>query len=245
VRVTVLALKRVLDRQLDERGAHFLERFLEGLGLEIQAPAHAVAVVVDGRVTAVTLGDGRVLPCDLFVVATGISPNVDVARAAGLEVGRGIVVDDRMQTSDPSIFAAGDAAEHSGLVRGLWPTAVEQAQVAATNATGGDVQYEGSPPATSLKVMGVELTSVGRFEPGAGDTAIVVEEPGDARYRKLVLAADGSIAGAILLGHSLEAAGIIEAIKSRRDVSPVLDELRAGDWSAFVEPAAPALVSQG
>ena len=107
VRVTVLALERVLDRQLDERGAHFLERFLEGLGLEIEAPAHAVALVVDGRVTGVTLGDGRILPCDLFVVATGISPNVDVARAAGLEVGRGILVDDRMQTSDPDDLRRG------------------------------------------------------------------------------------------------------------------------------------------
>jgi NAD(P)H-nitrite reductase large subunit len=241
----VLALRRVLDRQLDERGAHFLERFLEGLGLEIQAPAHAVAVVADGRVTEVLLEDGRTLPCDVFVVATGISPNVDVARAAGLEVGRGIVVDDRMQTSDPRIFAAGDAAEHDGLVRGLWPTAVEQARVAATNATGGDVRYESSPPVTSLKVTGVELTSVGRLEPGPDDTSIVVEEPGDARYRMLLLAADGSIAGAILLGRSLEAAGIIEAIKTRRNVMPVLDELRSGDWSAFREQAAPIPVAQG
>ena len=106
------------------------------------------------------------------------------------------------------------------------------------------MQYEGSPPATSLKVTGVELTSVGRVEPGPGDTAIVLEEPGDARYRTLVLAADGSIAGAILLGHSLEAAGIIDAIKSGRDVMPVLDALRAGDWSAFVELGA-SPVSQG
>ena len=238
VRVTVLARQRVLDRQLDERGAHYLERFLEGLGLEIQAPAEAVAIEVDGRVAGVTLSDGRTLPCDLFVVSTGITPNVDLARAAGLEVGRGIVVDDRMQTSDPSIFAAGDAAEHEGLVLGLWPTAVEQAQVAAKNATGGDARYAASAPATSLKVTGVELTSVGRFEPEHEETTIVHEEPGDTRYRKLVLAADGSISGAILLGHSREAPGIMEAIKTGRDLRPLLEDLRAGDWSSFVESAA-------
>lgn len=239
LRVTVLSRGRLLDRQLDERGAQYLGRFLAGLGLEILSPTEALELELgqDGRVQGVVLNDGRSLPCDLFVVSTGIAPNVELARAAGLEVGRGILVDDGMRTSDPSILAAGDVAEHQGLVLGLWPTAVEQAKVAATNATGGGERYESFVPATALKVTGVDLTSVGRLDAASDEeTVIVLEEPGESRYRKLVVAADGTIAGAILLGYSRESPGIIEAVKSGRDVRPLLDDLRAGDWSAFTEP---------
>jgi nitrite reductase (NADH) large subunit len=143
-----------------------------------------------------------------------------------------------MQTSDPNIFAAGDVAEHDGIVRGLWPTAVEQAKVAATNATGGDLRYAAISPATTLKVTGVDLTCVGRFEPESEEeTVIALEDPFESRYRKLVVAPDGTIAGAILLGYAIESVGIVDAVKNGRDVSSLLDDLAAGDWSAFDESA--------
>ena len=97
-------------------------------------------------------------------LAAGIAPNTELARDAGLRVNRGVLVDERMRTERPAILAAGDVAEHAGRVHGLWPVAVEQAEVAADNAVGGDKAYRGSVPFTMLKVVGVELTSVGRFE---------------------------------------------------------------------------------
>ncbi len=159
---------------------------------------------------------------------------MDLARDAGLEVQRGIVVDDHLRTSDDAIFAAGDIAEHRGRINGLWPTAVEQAEVAADNAVGGDREYVGTSPVTVLKVVGVELTSIGRFEPEDGDEVIALEEAGGQRYRKLVIA-DGKVAGAILLGFSQDVSPIRTAISRGLDVTSRLEELREGRWEVMAE----------
>src|SRR6185436_14961548 len=153
-----------LRRQLDARGAQFLAQYLEALGLTIITRAETASVQGDGRVTQVTLKDGRVLPCEVFLLAVGIQPNVDLARAAGLGVKRGVLVDDAMRTTAPEIFAAGDACEFAQKVPGLWPVAVEQARVAAINAAGGQATYKALIPETALKVVGVDMTSVGRFK---------------------------------------------------------------------------------
>ena len=119
---------------------------------------------------------------------------------------------------------------------GLWPTAVEQAEVAAENALGGDKAYAGSVPVTILKVVGIELTSIGRFEPaGRDEEVIALEDESDQRYRKLVIDADGRIAGAILLGYSREVAPVRTAITRGWDVRGQLDLLRAGRWDALTE----------
>jgi nitrite reductase (NADH) large subunit len=173
------------------------------------------------------------VPADVFLVAAGITPNVRLATDAGLVVDRGVLVDERMRTSDPAILAAGDVAEHGGRVHGLWPVAVEQAEVAADNAVGGDMAYRGSIPFTILKVVGVELTSIGRFEEAAGDEVVAIEEPG-GRYRKLVIQ-DGAVAGAILLGYSTEVAPVRTAIDRGFRVDGVMDALRAGRWGVLAE----------
>ena len=152
---------------------------------------------------------------------------------------RGVVVDDAMRTSDPFVFAAGDVAEHRGLVSGLWPTAVEQGRIAAVNAVGGDERYAATPPATILKVTGVDLTSVGRFEEEDGDEVVALEEPAESRYRKLVVR-DGRAVGGILVGHPLEAPALTAAVQEGRDVGALLPALRAGDWSVLEGEAVPA-----
>ncbi|MGH2601877.1 MAG: FHA domain-containing protein, partial [Dehalococcoidia bacterium] len=185
------------------------------------------------RIQQVLLKDGRTLSCDLFLVAAGITPNVDLAREAGLAVNRGVVVDHELRTSDPAIYAAGDVAECQGTVLGLWPAAAEQAQVAAANALGDRTSYEPAPPATMLKVVGVELTSIGRSDPRSPEEIeVVLEEPVEHRYRKLVIA-DGRIAGAILFGYPLLAPVVTNAMKNNVDVSLCLAALRAGDWDVL------------
>jgi nitrite reductase (NADH) large subunit len=182
------------------------------------------------------LEDDRYLPADIFLVAAGITPNVALARDAGLDVGKGVIVNDRMRTSDPAIYAAGDVAEFDRTVLGLWPTAVEQAEVAAENALGGDRAYAGSLPVTILKVVGIELTSIGRFEPAAHDEEVIALEDGSGqRYRKLIIDADGRIAGAILLGYSAEVAAVRTAVNRGFHVGGVMDALRAGRWNALAE----------
>ena len=234
LRVTVLERgDRLLRRQLDARASALLHAYLEGLGLAILCDAETAAVEGDGRVRMAHLADGRGVEADVFLAAAGITPNAELARAAGLAVNRGVLVDERMRTQDHAILAAGDVAEHAGRVHGLWPVAVAQAEVAADNAVGGRKEYRGSVPFTMLKVVGVELTSVGRFEEQATDEVIVLEEPG-GRYRKLVIE-DGRIVGAILLGHSAEVAAVRTAIDRGFPVGGVMDALRAGRWTALAE----------
>jgi nitrite reductase (NADH) large subunit len=180
----------------------------------------------------VVLRDGRRRRADLVLACIGVTPSTELARDAGLEVRRGVVVDDLLRTSDPRIYAAGDLVEHRSRVAGLWPAAVEQAEVAAVNALGGEVAYEGTLPVTVLKVVGADLTSVGRVDPEPGDRVIAIEDPWERRYRRLVVA-DGRIVGGILFGWPRLSAPITAAIREGTDVSPVLDDFGAGDWSAL------------
>ncbi|HYM57883.1 MAG TPA: FAD-dependent oxidoreductase [Solirubrobacteraceae bacterium] len=226
---------RLLRRQLDARASELLRRYIEGLGMTVVMKADTAAALGDERLSEVLLRDGRGLPADLLLVCAGVTPNVELAAAAGLRVGKGVLVDDRMGTDDPRVFAAGDVAEHGGRVYGLWPTAVEQAEVAAAAALGEEKTYHGTVPVTILKVVGVELTSIGRFEPEPGEEEIVLEDEVGQRYGKLVISRDGRIAGAILLGYSAEASPVVTAVKRGYDVSGVLDRLRAGRWDVIAE----------
>jgi NAD(P)H-nitrite reductase large subunit/ferredoxin len=224
---------RLLRRQLDTRGAELLHRYIEGLGISVWTGAETAAVAYNGRLNEVTLKDSRAAPADILIAAAGIAPNFELAQEAGLECKRGVVVDDHMRTSDEHIFAAGDVAEFDGQVLGLWPAAVEQARVAAEAAVlDGTSPYQGTVPVTVLKVVGVELTSIGQFEPGERDEMLVQEDESSLRYGKLVIS-DGQIIGAILLGYSREVATVTSAVKQGWDVSPVIEQLRAGRWDAL------------
>jgi NADPH-dependent 2,4-dienoyl-CoA reductase/sulfur reductase-like enzyme/ferredoxin len=236
LRVTVLERSDgLLRRQLDPRGSIYLQEYLEGLGLQVLLEAETVAVRGNGRVQSVRLKDDHELPCDLFLLAAGITPNVTLARQAGLAVNRGVVVDDFMRTSDSHIFAAGDVAEHDGQVYGLWPAACDQAQVAANNAVGGDKRFTLTTPVTMLKVVGVDLLSVGRFtRRSPEERAIVQIEESEAghRYRRLLIS-EGRIVGGILLGYPLDAQNVTAAVRQEVDVSGCFEELRAGNWDVL------------
>ncbi len=223
---------RLLRRQLDERAAEILQAHLEGLGIGIVKSAEAAAVESNGRLGAVHLRDGRTLDTEVLLVAAGIQPNAELASKAGLRTNRGVLVDHRMRTEDPNVLAAGDLAEFEGNLPGLWPTAVSQAEVAADNAAGGTKTFVEAPPVTILKVVGIDLTSIGRFEAAPGEETIALEDGGG--YRKLVISG-GRIAGAILLGSSRDVAPVRAAIDRGTDVTGHLAALRAGRWETLAE----------
>jgi NAD(P)H-nitrite reductase large subunit len=168
-----------------------------------------------------------------LLVAAGIRPNVELAKDAGLRTRRGVLVDDRMRTDDPNVLAAGDVAEHDGRLAGLWPTAVAQAEVAADTAAGDEKVYSGIVPVTIRKVVGIELTSIGHFEPTSPDDEVIaLEDTAGAKYRKLLIA-DGRIVGAILLGYAAEVTPVRAAITKGLDVTAHLTALRAGRWDVL------------
>lgn len=232
VQVSVLERgDRLLARQLDRRAAEFLSNYLNAMGIQIVLTAEVRAVHGSERVERVTLKDGRDIRTDLFLCCAGIDPSVELARAAGIATGKGIAVDDHMCTNVPGVYAAGDVAEFEGRLYGLWPAAVAQAEVAAVNALGGDRRYFGTVPSTVLKVAGVDVASVGVFEPAHSDDEVIVHEDLEAsRYRKLVVR-EGRPIGGILFGCPQEQAGLSTMVKAQEVLGPKLDALRRGDWS--------------
>jgi nitrite reductase (NADH) large subunit len=185
----------------------------------------------------VMLKDRRTVDCDVFLTATGIRPNAALARLAGVAVGNGVLVDNRMQTSVPRVFAAGDVAEHRRQVLGLWPIATEQAQVAAINALGGHMELTAQIPATILKGVGLELFSIGRVNPEPHDDVIAVRRPGAASYRRLVLSRGHAVGATVLGHHPGDVAAAQKAVRDRILIGPTARAaLRSGDWSVLCRP---------
>jgi NAD(P)H-nitrite reductase large subunit len=232
----------LMRRQIDQRGAALLEQYLNGIGISVLFNAEADQAHGTPRLRRVVLKGGQGIQTDLLLACAGVIPNTALAKQADLEVRQGVVVDAHMRTSDPLIYAAGDIAEFEGQVYGLWPIAVEQAQVAAANVADqrDEAVYTGIVPTTMLKVAGIDLMSIGEFEPRSeADTVIVLEDVGDQQYRKLVVA-EGRIIGAILLGYPRLGPAVKEAIESGQDVSGLLPALRAGQWDALGRQTQPA-----
>ena len=150
-----------MSRQLDERGSALVDAHFRRIGMTVLYRAESASLQVEDGVRSVTLTDGRVVPCDVFLAAVGIRPNSDIAVRAGIACNKGVLVDDRMQSAVPGVFAAGDVAEHGGLVLGLWPIAAKQGETAAVNALGGDQRLV-AEIATILKGVDLELAAVGQ-----------------------------------------------------------------------------------
>jgi len=179
------------------------------------------------------LEDGTVVESDLVVVCAGIRPSISLAESCGLQVARGVLVDEHMRTSDPEIFAAGDAAEYEGFTHGLWPIAVAQAEIAAANAVGDERVYEPQPVVTILKGVGLSVQSAGEVDTAFGDEGIAFEpSEDDVRYWKLTVR-DGLLAGAVLIGEWNEAGAVLDAVAERRNVRALLPALRRGELSAL------------
>jgi nitrite reductase (NADH) large subunit len=228
MKVSVIHLMdRLMERQLDARGSAMLKAAVEAKGIAVHLNAETAAIKGHHRAEAVTLKDGRDIAADLVVVAAGIRANADLAQAAGLEIGRGIVVDDRMQTGKAGIYAIGECAEHRGICYGLVEPAYEQARVLASHLCGRQAHYDGSVLATNLKVSGVSVFSAGDFIGAAGTEQIVLSDPGLGSYKKLVIA-NGKLVGAVLFGDTADGLWYLELIRSGASIAAIRDDLVFG-----------------
>jgi nitrite reductase (NADH) large subunit len=227
----------LMDRQLDREAGAVLKERIEGLGIRVLLEASTDAIVGDddGRVDRVRLKDGRELPAGLVVMAVGVRPETTLARSAGLECGRGIMVDDTLATSDPRISAIGECAEHRSLVYGLVLPAYEQAEVLARRLAGeDDAAYEGSVTYTSLKVSGVPVFSAGEVADEAPGEALLFRDLGHGIYKRLLLR-DDRLVGAVLVGEVTDGAWYADLIRAGRDVAATRGLLAFG--RALAEPA--------
>ncbi len=207
----------LLPRQLPSRAGALLQQRLEAQGLTVYCAETVRELVGDESVQGVLLESGLMLPADLVVVTAGVRPNSYLARQAGLVVHRGIVVDDRMTSSDPSILAAGDVAEHRGTLYGIWPAGYSQGVVAGCNAAGGKAEFGGLAPSTRIKVLDIDLFSCGQIHPE--DASTTVYESGHDGVYRCIFCRDGQLVGAALYGDTAGAGLLKEIIESGRQLS--------------------------
>lgn len=221
VRVTLLESHAwLMPRQLNRRAGELLADYARARGITLLTDAHAKEVVGDEHAAGVLLADGTSAHADFIIIAAGIRPNSFLARRAGLLVNQGIVVDDHMRCSRADVFAAGDVAEHRGVLYGLWGPAQYQGSIAGQNAAGLALEFGGIPRSNALKVLGIGMTSVGMIEPGDG-SYLVIEEETDGGYYRFLLR-DGCLVGAVLLGDTRLSAAAKKAIEERTDLSDLL-----------------------
>ncbi|MED3878731.1 nitrite reductase large subunit NirB [Priestia megaterium] len=211
----------LMERQLDPTAGKLLQNELEKQGMKFLLEKQTAEIVGDERVEGLSFKDGAFLEADLVVMAVGIKPNVQLAKEAGLNVNRGIVVNDYMQTDIPNIYAVGECAEHRGMVYGLVAPLYEQGKALAKAICGAEkVPYEGSVLSTQLKVSGVEVFSAGDFTEDEEKKAIKVFDEQDGIYKKLVLRGN-QIVGAVLFGDSSDGNRLFSMIQKQEDVSDV------------------------
>jgi nitrite reductase (NADH) large subunit len=222
--VTVVHLMdRLMERQLDANAAALLAPAMVELDVEVLLGKSTETIVGNerGEVTGLKFTDGETLDAELVVVAIGIKSRTELAKAAGLDVGRGIKVDDKLQTSAPYVYAVGECAEHRGMVYGIVAPIHDQTQICADSILGAsDAFYEGSILSAKLKIMGVDLVSIGSAE-GSGAT---VEDRENRTYRKLIVE-NGKLTGAVLMGDTKGYELLLDRVKQGHDVLDALELL--------------------
>lgn len=233
--VTVVeAAGQLMPAQLDGESGEMLKRTMEAMGLKVFLNAKTSHILTEnGNVNALSFADGSTIPADMVVVSAGIRPITEIASTSGLKVNKGIVCDDQMRTSDPEIFAVGECIEHRGKLYGLVEPIWEQARVLADLITGSNPQavYQGSKTGTKLKVMGVELVSLGEKESNQStDEVIIYREPNRGIYKKVIVRNE-KIHGAILLGDTELADGLMQIFMQEQKVPANRSELLFGSVS--------------
>ncbi|HEY89609.1 MAG TPA: NAD(P)/FAD-dependent oxidoreductase, partial [Thermoflexia bacterium] len=226
--VTVLEFApHLMPRQLDPEGGRVLQARLEALGLRILTGVATEAILGDERAAGVRLQDGQEVAGELVLLSTGIRSRVELARQAGLEVNRGVVVNAELCTSDPDIYAVGDVAEFDSVVYGIIPAALEQARIAAQNmVAAGSATYSGTTMSTSLKIVDVELICLGEALAGGPEFELIRHSDVEAGiYRRLALH-ESKLVGAILLGDTGGARTLKRLIVSGRDLTAYKEQLQ-------------------
>ena len=242
-------MPRLMPRQVDAAGSRLLVRRIEALGVRVRLGAATREIVGNGRVEGLAFDGGDVLDVGMVIVSAGIRPRDELARACGLEVGErgGVVVDDRLETSDPAIHAVGEAALHRGQVYGLVGPGYEMAEVLAARLAGDSARvFTGADLSTKLKLMGVDVASFGDHEAGA-DAArpLTWEDPFGGVYKKLLFSPDGKkLVGGILVGDASDYGSLLTLAKNGAELPAEPGALVLGSGGGGVSASAAGLPAE-
>lgn len=256
----------ILNRQLDEVSAGYLQQELEGRGIHFRLRTQIRDVMpLDGRVHQLELDDGSLIHCDLLITAAGITPEINLAKTSGLAYDRGILVNDQMQTTDSDIYALGECCQHRGECYGLVAPVWEQAEILGQNLAlrfaqpmQAPIGYQGTRSATRLKISGIDLFSAGEVMIKADNSAkggsnvknknnaaevLCWNDPAKQNYRRLIIR-DNRITGVLLYGDIREGNTLFELMQQNRDITPFRQSLLFGGLEAALKQQPKAAESE-
>lgn len=215
--VTVLEVAdKLMVRQLDNEAGEIIGEIIKGTGIDFHLNAHICEITGESNVTGVKLEDDRVFPADMVIVSSGVRSNTQLAKSAGIEINRSIVVNDKMETNIPDIYACGDCAEYNGVNYAIWPQAIDMGKVAGANAAGDNVKYEIVPAALTFHGMDTALFAIGDNGKNEELTYKTKEfREGNESYEKYYFV-DDKLVGVILIGDTKKMIDLTLAINEKR-----------------------------
>lgn len=223
--VTVVELMpRLLPMQLDEEGSALFEKAVAETGVKALTGEAAEEILGEGRVTGLRLKSGKVIDTDLILFSVGIRPNINLPKESGLEVNRGVIVNDMMETNEADIYACGDIAELDGRVYGNWPAAIDMGKTAGANAAGDEAHFEGFVSSIVFNAMNVELYSVGDVSPKGDDVKEVsLSDPNNNVYKKIFFKNNKAVGG-ILMNDTKRSVRLMKGIQAHKTIQELLKD---------------------
>jgi nitrite reductase (NADH) large subunit len=215
---------RLLPRQMDPDGADILKSQMESMGFKFFLGSESKEIIGKDHAEALILKDGTRIDCDMIIISAGIRPKAELAKKLGLKMEKGVIVNDRMETPLPDIYAAGDLIQHRERTYGIWPASEKQGEIAGINMAGGSAVYEGTTMSNKLKVVGIDLLAAGDIDADGKLECFVVSDPENFIYKKMVIK-DNIVVGTILLGDITNWQRILKAIEAKKDIGTIEDEL--------------------
>lgn len=223
---------RLMPRQIDEQGSLILQSKLQKLGLQIHTRKSTSDILGNDTITGLRFSDDTVLETDMLVISAGISPRDELAKLCGLETGHrgGIVVNEQMQTTDPSIYAIGECALYNGMIYGLVAPGYEMSEVAASHILGDQKSFTGFDMSTKLKLIGVDVASFGNpFVTPEQGSSIVLEDTMKGIYKRINISPDGQhLLGGILIGDADAYNILLQTCKNKVILPPNPEDILLG-----------------
>jgi nitrite reductase (NADH) large subunit len=219
---------RILPRQLDPPCSEILRAQLENTGFRFYLGAKSKEITGADKVEALVLEDGTRIDCDMILISAGVRYNPLLALKLGLPVEKGVIVNNKMETGIPDIYAAGDLVQHNNIFYGIWSAAEKQGEVAGINMAGGNTEYHGTIISNTLKVAGIDICAAGDIDAEGLKDSILFKDADNYIYKKMVVQ-NNTIVGTILYGDIRDRQKIIKAIETRKDISMIRKDLDRWD----------------
>lgn len=211
---------RLMSQLLDDHASVYLRLFLSDIGIDVRNNTDVIRIEGDSKVKQVVLEDGEVIPCDTVIVSIGIKPNIKLAASIGLDVNRGILVNDQLETSQKNIYAIGECTEHRGRIYGIVRPGYDQAEVLAKIMSGDEkIKYTGSVTANKLGVVDYPILSIGENGDNETNKELMYRDIKHMVYRKLVLNR-GYLHGVVSAGPWKESEQLFDMVEKKQYIWP-------------------------